>query len=69
MVRTPLELIVALVENDSIATVVLVDVFAREKAIAAFLRDGFPWVHVITIDWPSVDPYRVGRAAPSYTGL
>ena len=69
VVRTPLELVVALVESTSIATVVLVDIFARERAVEAFLRESFPWVHVITIDWPTPDSYRAGRVAPAYASL
>jgi hypothetical protein len=69
VVRTRLELIDALLGSSSIATVVLVDVFARERAVAAFLRESYPWVHVITIDWPTPEPYRVGRVATAYSSL
>ena len=48
VVRTPLELILALDDQPSIGTAVLADDFA-EGAVAAFLRETYPGLRLVTL--------------------
>lgn len=49
-VTTPLDLIRTLDKGAAIGTVMLYDAFARDRAVVSFVRENYPWLHVIVMD-------------------
>jgi len=55
VVRTPLDLIQALANVATISTAILSDQFARVKEVAAFLREAYPDLRLLTVLEPTVE--------------